>query len=92
MSTQRRNELNQFHQDRDSANSLPPATRAGSVAQSIVGSTDPVVAAPRADGADRGRSWLFVASLLVVIVLATCAAAAVAALYGPVFTQPLNGP
>jgi hypothetical protein len=93
MGTQQSDQLNQFDPDRDSANSAGAATRAGSAAQSIVGRISPAPAAPRAAEIDGGEwSWFSIASLLVVIALAVCGAAAVAAIYGPVFTQPVIGP
>ncbi|HLH89361.1 MAG TPA: hypothetical protein VKX28_12985 [Xanthobacteraceae bacterium] len=92
MSTERRDQVNQFHQDRDSASNPSPATRAGAAAQLIVGSIDPAPAAPRTDSTEHGQSWPFIASLLIVVALAICATVAVAAFYGPVFTQPVAGP
>jgi hypothetical protein len=88
MGTQRRNESDQFDPDRDPASGRRAARRRGSVAQSIPGSP----ASSRAGDADRRESWLSIATMLAVIALAACGAAAVAAIYGPVFTQPMMGP
>jgi hypothetical protein len=93
MSMPQSDQSNQFDPDRDSTNSTRPATRAGSAAQSIVGRISPAPAAPRAADVDGGEwSWFSIATLLIVIALAVCGAAAVAAIYGPVFTQPVIGP
>jgi hypothetical protein len=88
MSIQRRNEANQFDPDRDPASGRRLAKRPRSVAQSIMRSP----AGSRADDADRRESWFSFATVHAVIALTACGAAAVAAIYGPVFTQPVMGP
>lgn len=92
MSAQRPSESNQSDSDRHLEGRDPPATPGGSVAHSTTGSISPAPAGPRAEDADRRESAFSIATICAVIALAACGAAAVAAAYGPVFTQPLTGP
>ena len=87
MSTQGRNDLNQSDPVRRRTGGRRPATRSDSLRQSVAGSD-----APQADDAGRGESLFSIVTVLAVIALAACGAAAVAATYGPVFTQPAIGP
>ena len=87
MSTQRGGEIEISPRSRSRSGERKnprPAKRRGSVAQSITGTP----AASPADDVDRRESWLSIATILAVIALADYGAAAVAANYGPVFTQP----
>jgi hypothetical protein len=85
MSSQRRNELNPSDPDRRRTNGHRPAARADSVRRSVIDS-------PAIDDAGHEESPFSIMTVLTVIALAACGAAAVAATYGPVFTQAAIGP
>ena len=87
MSTQGRNELNQFDPNRARTSGRRPATNADSVPKAVV-----ETASPQVDDAGRGESLFSILTILILVALAACGAAAVAATYGPVFTQSAIGP
>jgi len=93
MNTQARDEMQTLKPDRGRPDTLA-TTAAESVAQSLMRPIFPAPAAPQTDAAvtGSGKSWFSIATVITILTLGACAAAGVAAVYGPVFTQPLNGP
>jgi hypothetical protein len=87
MRTQRRNELNQSDADRRRISGGRSAARVDSARQ-------PAIDCPalKTDDAGRGESLFSIMTMLAVIALAACGASAIAATYGPVFTQATIGP
>jgi hypothetical protein len=93
MNTQARNETQTLNPDRGRPDALAK-TAADAVAESLMTPIFPAPTAPQAETAvaGGGKSWFSLATVFTILALAACAAAGVAAVYGPVFTQPLNGP
>jgi hypothetical protein len=90
MDTQGRNELQPFETARGGG--ARSEARVEVVADSVMGPLFPAPAAPQIAASGRAKWWFSVASVVILIALAACAAALVAATYGPVFTPPLMGP
>ena len=67
-------------------------TRVETVADAPLRPMFPAAAMPPAAADARRESWFSVATVLILIAGYAAAAAAVAATYGPVFTQPVMGP
>jgi hypothetical protein len=93
MTTQPPNDIQPSNRDRDQPDARAK-TPGEAAAESLMRPIFPAPAARQAKTAVTAprTSWFSVATVLTVIALAACAAAAVQAAYGPVFTQPLNGP
>jgi hypothetical protein len=97
MTTQARNDLQSFNPDRGRPDARA-TTAAEAVAESLMGpifpAAGPAPGAKTADAtlADRPKPWFTMATVLIILALAGCAAAAVSLMYGPVFTEPMIGP